>query len=98
MPKIDDRPTGRPTDEEIAKRAYEIYLQRGSLPGYEVDDWLAAEAELMASAAHDSAREESTEGEPAAPAPRGATARRNGARRDATTPSSPSPSRRTLRQ
>ncbi|HVV15972.1 MAG TPA: DUF2934 domain-containing protein [Polyangia bacterium] len=37
----------RPSDEEISQRAYELYLQRGSLPGHENDDWLQAEAELM---------------------------------------------------
>jgi hypothetical protein len=35
-----------PTSEEIAKRSYEIYLARGAQPGHEVEDWLAAEAEL----------------------------------------------------
>jgi len=32
--------------EEIRLRAYEIYLERGSLPGSELDDWLQAEHEL----------------------------------------------------
>jgi hypothetical protein len=36
----------KPTDEQIRERAYEIYLQRGSAPGQEVEDWLAAEQEL----------------------------------------------------
>jgi hypothetical protein len=35
-----------PTFENIAKRSYEIYLARGAQPGHEVEDWLAAEAEL----------------------------------------------------
>lgn len=35
-----------PSFEEIAKRSYEIYLARGAQPGHEVEDWLAAEAEL----------------------------------------------------
>jgi hypothetical protein len=35
-----------PTFEAIAKRSYEIYLERGAQPGHEVEDWLAAEAEL----------------------------------------------------
>jgi hypothetical protein len=43
--------TGRPTQEQIAKRAYELFLQRGSVSGYELDDWLQAEAELTATAA-----------------------------------------------
>ena len=33
-------------EQEIRNRAYEIYLQRGAQPGYEVDDWLQAEREL----------------------------------------------------
>ena len=33
-------------EQEIRNRAYEIYLQRGGQPGYEVDDWLQAEREL----------------------------------------------------
>ena len=35
-----------PTHEEIAARAYELYLARGSLDGYSEEDWLLAEAEL----------------------------------------------------
>ena len=34
------------TCEEIRLRAYEIYLERGSHPGNELDDWLRAEHEL----------------------------------------------------
>ena len=33
-------------DEEIRRRAFEIYLQRGEQPGRELDDWLQAEREL----------------------------------------------------
>jgi hypothetical protein len=33
-------------DEEIGNRAYEIYLQRGGQPGYELEDWLQAEREF----------------------------------------------------
>jgi hypothetical protein len=33
-------------DEEIRRRAYEIYLERGGQPGGELDDWLQAEYEL----------------------------------------------------
>jgi hypothetical protein len=35
-----------PTHEEIKQRAHEIYLRRGGQPGQDLDDWLAAEAEL----------------------------------------------------
>jgi len=36
----------RPTEEEIATRAYHIYLQRGESEGNPEDDWLRAEREL----------------------------------------------------
>ena len=49
MPKSNE--TASPTAEAIAKRAYELYLQRGSVPGHELDDWLEAEAELSSEAA-----------------------------------------------
>jgi hypothetical protein len=34
-------------DEEIRRRAYEIYLERGEQPGTELEDWLQAERELQ---------------------------------------------------
>ena len=40
--------TAAPTEEEIALRAYEIYLERGKTEGNDVDDWLQAEYELRA--------------------------------------------------
>ena len=33
-------------EEEIRRRAYEIYVQRGSAPGGENEDWLTAEREV----------------------------------------------------
>ena len=36
----------RPTTEEIALRAYHIYLERGSTPGNALEDWTRAEREL----------------------------------------------------
>jgi hypothetical protein len=33
-------------DEEVRRRAYEIYLERGEQPGHDLDDWLQAEREL----------------------------------------------------
>jgi DUF2934 family protein len=35
-----------PTHDEIAFRAYEIYLERGATPGNELEDWTRAECEL----------------------------------------------------
>lgn len=37
---------GSSTTDQIAQRAYEIYLERGGGPGLDVDDWLRAEREL----------------------------------------------------
>jgi hypothetical protein len=42
-------PQHEPTHDEIAVRAYELYLDRGGLPGYHEEDWLRAEAELRTS-------------------------------------------------
>lgn len=36
----------RPTEEEIAVRAYHIYLERGEREGNPGEDWLRAEREL----------------------------------------------------
>jgi hypothetical protein len=36
-----------PTEEEIQKRAYELYRQREREFGGPLDDWLEAEAELL---------------------------------------------------
>ena len=35
-----------PTTEQIERRAYELYVERGGENGRDVDDWLAAEEEL----------------------------------------------------
>jgi Protein of unknown function (DUF2934) len=34
-------------EDEIRRRAYELYEQRGYLPGNEQDDWFAAEREIL---------------------------------------------------
>lgn len=36
----------QPTHEEIARRAYELFLERGGESGQDIDDWLRAETEL----------------------------------------------------
>ena len=35
-------------EQEIRRRAYEIYVERGAHPVHELEDWLQAERELMA--------------------------------------------------
>jgi hypothetical protein len=36
------------TEDHVRLRAYELYVQRGAIPGDEVSDWLQAERELRA--------------------------------------------------
>lgn len=43
----DQKPAAQPTDEEIAVRAYHIYLERGGVEGNPDDDWLQAKRELV---------------------------------------------------
>jgi len=45
-----------PTHDEIALRAYHIYLQRHGAPGNPFDDWKQAEQQLQAEAAKSRAR------------------------------------------
>ncbi len=33
-------------EQEIRRRAYELYLERGEEPGHDLEDWLQAEREL----------------------------------------------------
>jgi len=40
--------TAASIEEEIALRAYEIYLERGKTDGNDLEDWLQAEYELKA--------------------------------------------------
>lgn len=44
-------PKPTPTHDQIALRAYHIYLQRNGAPGNPFDDWKQAEYELLAEAA-----------------------------------------------
>jgi len=41
---------GHVTDNDIACRAYDLYLARGCEHGHHVDDWLQAECELREAA------------------------------------------------
>jgi hypothetical protein len=42
---------GASATEEITRRAYEIYLEKGGGNGHALDDWLQAEAEVLAARA-----------------------------------------------
>ena len=83
---------GRPSQDAIGRRAYELYLQRGSVAGHELDDWLQAEAELIAGAADAEAPSSGQE----ADAGRSSRPESNEGRRPASRERSPS--RRVLRQ
>jgi hypothetical protein len=37
---------------KIRERAYQLYLERGSTPGNENEDWLTAEHEILTSKSH----------------------------------------------
>jgi hypothetical protein len=39
--------TASVSEEQIRRRAYELYTQRGGTHGHHVDDWFRAEAELL---------------------------------------------------
>jgi Protein of unknown function (DUF2934) len=49
-------PGNLPIPEEIALRAYYIYLQRAGAPGDEIADWVQAERELIRELAEDSSK------------------------------------------
>ena len=71
--------------DAIARRAYELFLARGSEAGHEMDDWLQAEAELKTEAAdaeeHRSTEETGEESEPAITQDRRASRKRSGSTR-----------------
>jgi hypothetical protein len=39
-------------EAKIRERAYQLYLERGSTPGHENEDWLRAEREITARPTH----------------------------------------------
>jgi len=39
--------SNQPTREEIALRAYQLYLKRDGAPGNEFEDWMQAERQLL---------------------------------------------------
>lgn len=41
-----------PSDDDIARRAYEIYEREGRQPGTDLQNWLRAEAELSGTKGH----------------------------------------------
>ena len=49
MAKQMTAPSSAPTHEQIAARAYEIFVERGRPEGRDLDHWLEAEAQLRTS-------------------------------------------------
>jgi hypothetical protein len=47
MPKPAATLTAPPTSADVARRAFELYCERGGLHGYDLEDWLQAERELL---------------------------------------------------
>ena len=48
-PQADIRNSSQPAEvaqDEIARRAYELYERRGGEPGHDMDDWLRAEHDV----------------------------------------------------
>jgi outer membrane protein TolC len=39
--------TAADLQEQIERRAYELYEQRGRIHGFDIDDWLQAENEVL---------------------------------------------------
>jgi hypothetical protein len=51
QPHVEDTSANHPPNrDEIRRRAYEIHLERGGLPGCELEDWLQAESEFKSAA------------------------------------------------
>ena len=45
----DRRATSVPSENDIARRAYELFVERGGQHGRDLDDWLSAKRELLPS-------------------------------------------------
>jgi hypothetical protein len=45
---LSNKPAANNIDEEIRRRAYELYLERGMTPGDPGQDWLVAEQQVRA--------------------------------------------------
>ncbi|MCA9670724.1 MAG: DUF2934 domain-containing protein [Myxococcales bacterium] len=45
-PLIIKQPAATPSQDDIARRAYQLWQMRGCVDGFHVEDWLQAEREL----------------------------------------------------
>jgi hypothetical protein len=44
---IQSAPVAGDLEEQVRERAYQLYQERGEVPGFEIEDWLQAEAEII---------------------------------------------------
>ena len=51
-PKSDEPTVLIPIEQQIQKRAYELYEQRGRTDGHDLEDWLQAECEIKGTQAN----------------------------------------------
>ena len=51
-PKSDEPIVLIPIEQQIRKRAYELYEQRGRTNGHDLDDWLQSECEIKGTQAN----------------------------------------------
>ena len=58
-----------PREEQIRRRAYELYQQRGNQAGSDIEDWLQAEAEILRAEGDARVDEASEESFPSSDAP-----------------------------
>ena len=63
-------------EEQIRRRAYELYVQRGNQSGSELDDWIQAEEEILQAQEQKQQRKTSPTPSPAAERPRSSTKRK----------------------
>ncbi len=54
--ELDEQAAPKPIRDQIEHRAYAIYLERGCQDGFDVQDWLQAESELLSTAEGKSSR------------------------------------------
>ena len=54
-PKSDEPTVMIPIEQQIQRRAYELYEQRGRREGHDLDDWLQAEYEIKGTQANGAA-------------------------------------------
>jgi Protein of unknown function (DUF2934) len=55
IPEVKNNGASLDLEAEIRRRAYELYEERGCMPGHESEDWVVAEREIVARFHHQNA-------------------------------------------